>query len=96
MNVNRPSFKFTYNPHKSYQANFEKAYREWIYPDAASEDVQRASQNYCLMVPMRDINWFRGYIPLYAIESGSRSEFLTGNINGKNGYSVQQNPVVLI
>ena len=78
--ISRPSFSFTYNPHHSYHANFEKAYREWVYPDAAPEDVQRASQNYSLMVPMRDIHWFRGYIPLAAIESGFRSEFLAGGV----------------
>ena len=30
------------------------------------------------MVPMKDIPWFKGYIPIEMIKAESRSEFLTG------------------
>ena len=49
------SFKYVYNDQRSYNANFEAAYRKWVDPYATPADCQKASQRYSLMVSTKEI-----------------------------------------
>ena len=67
--------KHSYDNDKSYETNFSEAYRRYMKPDADEEELKKAGMDYSLYVPMNELPWFKGFVPIQAIKEDYRSTF---------------------
>ena len=68
-------FKHSYDTSKTYEVNFEEAYRRFVNPQAKEDEINRAGNEMSLYVPMGSLPWFKGFVPIQAIKEDYRSTF---------------------
>ena len=70
-------FLTNYDAQTSYKTNFENAYREFSRDSTATaEECKSASKHFSLWVSLASVPWFKGCIPIDAIQPIFRSDFL--------------------